>query len=436
MIVDGLTVAVAVPDNCGRLIGKRLSPALWKRVVETGDMSMPSFHLITGLENVPLSGFDVAGAHKGFGDGTLRPDMESLRLLPWDADTAVVFCDAYDKDGVLAETAPRTVLRRQIDALADRGLHASCASELEFYLFRTSYEEAFATGYRDLAPAYHRHGDHDLLVDGHLEHVLGEIRALMPQAGIPVELSQGEGGVGQFEVTLVHCTPLEMADRHVLYKHGVKQIANRHNLAATFMAKVNEAQPGSSCHLHLSLQDVAGRPQLPTRTGLSGIGKAFLGGLVAYAPEFCLLHAPYGNSYRRLQPESWAPANATWGLENRTTMVRICGVGDSLRFEFRLPGADVNPYLSIAALLAAGIEGIDRDLAPPPEVTGSAYDALAPPIPGDIAEAVDWFARSEIAIRTLGAPVHQNLLHVGVHERDIWRRQVTDKDVARCFEPA
>ncbi len=429
------TVAVAVPDHVGRLIGKRVSRAMWESIAESG-MAMPDFHLATGLENEPVEGLEATGAQTGFRNGVLRPDLATLRRLPWNDGTAMVICDAYRPDGTAAEVAPRWMLRRQIERLDSLGLQSSMASELEFYLFRTSYAVGHRSGFRRLRPAYHRHGDNDLLVDGHIEQLLGEIRRFLPQAGVPVELSQGEGGIGQYEVTLRHAAPLEMADRHVVYKHGVKQLAGQHALAATFMAKVRDDQPGSSCHVHISLRAADG-PVFADESGeLTAFGRSFLAGLLAYAPELCLVHAPFVNSYRRLQPESWAPANLTWGFDNRTTLIRVCGTGAERRLEFRLPGADANPYLTFAAVIAAGLEGVERGLDPPPASDGNAYRASATVLPRDLSEAVALFAGSEFAARAFGPDVHTHLLRLAEHERDLGRRLVTDVELMRGFEVA
>jgi glutamine synthetase len=431
------TVAIAVPDASGRLIGKRLSAQAWGRVRESGEFSMPDFHLITGLENEPIEGMLATGAQNGFPNGVLRPDMSSWRTLPWDAGTGLVICDAHAADGSPSESAPRWILRRQVEALAEHGLIAGIASELEFYVLRSSYGAIAASRYRRLRGAYHRRGDNDLLVDGVLEPLLGDVRRLMPAAGVPIELSQGEGGVGQFEVTVRYAEPLAMADRHVVYKHGLKTLAHRHGLAATFIAKLSDDQPGSSCHIHLSLRDAGDECALDgDRDGLSPFGRSFVAGVLAYAPELCLLFAPYANSYRRLQPGSWAPANVTWGVDNRTCLVRVCGEDGSRRIEFRLPGADANPYLAYSGLIAAGLRGVADGLELPPPVTGDAYEVDAVLLPRDIADAVERFSRSTMALDAFGAAVHQHVAALGTHERDVTRREVTDRDLVRGFEVA
>ena len=326
---------------------------------------MPDFHLVTGIENEPRDGLAIAGMHHGFRNGVLRLDEETVRALPWEPGTALVLADPFTAEGAPADVAPRWVLRRQVERLARLGLAARCATELEFYLYRGSYTQLHQGSYRDLTPAYHLGADNDLLISGLVEDVLGEIRRTMPLAGIPVEATQGEGGLGQHEVALEHAPPLEAADRHVVYKHGVRDIAARAGYAATFMAKVDAEQAGSSCHVHLSIAR-DGASALGGDAGLTSFGGSFLAGLLTFTRELMPLHAPYANSYRRLTKGSWAPANETWGFDNRTSCVRVVGSGDDFRFEFRVPGADVNPYLSLAAVLAAGLEGVERALQPPP----------------------------------------------------------------------
>lgn len=432
------TVAFAVPDAFGRLIGRRVTLEAWQRIVRDGVVPMPEFHLITDAENVPVAGSPVAGVENGFRNGLLSPDPSTERHLPWDEATTIVICDALDLEGRPAEAAPRWVLRRQVERLDRLQLSASVASELEFYAYQTSYEELAQAGYGAPQPAYHRAGDNDLLVDGVVEPLLGDIRRLMPAAGIPIELSQGEGGVGQFEVSMRYAAPVEMADHHSVYKLGVKTLAQRRGLAVTFMAKPETAQVGSSCHVHVSLRDRLGANAVCGHDdGLTRTGEQFLAGLLAYSSELCLLFAPTPNSYRRLLPGSWAPTTVTWGIDNRTVLVRLCGPPGDRRFEFRAPGADVNPYLAFAGVLAAGIGGIENDLTPPPPTDG---DASIPSdgsvLPRDLAEAIARFEASEFAARAFGSAVRDNIVVLARHELDVARREVTDRERARYFEVA
>lgn len=262
--------------------------------------------------------------------------------------------------GSLVPEAPRAILQRQVERLARHGLSAWVDTELEFYIYADSYQDSFRKGYRRLTPLYHRVGDNDVLVTEFLDHFLRPLRLAMTGLGLPAETTQGEGGIGQVELNFPPGAPLATADGHALFKHTAKMLAYRHSQAVTFMAKPEQAQAGSGCHLHLSLRDLRGSPCTATAgTELSDRARQFLAGLLAYSPELTLMHAPLMNSYRRIQPGGWAPAAQTWGYDNRLAMVRIVGSGDTLRMEFRLPGADVNPYLTIAAALAAGIAGLE-----------------------------------------------------------------------------
>jgi glutamine synthetase len=428
------TVALAVPDHIGRLIGKRIPAERYEEIRRDG-LSMPDFHLVTGIDNVPQDGFEVTGRHTGFRNALIRPDESTFRIAPWWPATAIVICDALDPEGRPAEVAPRWVLRRQLARLDSLGVEPRCATELEFYLFRGSYERARRLSYRRLTPSYHLHGDNDLAVAGRDEDLIGEIRHSMADAGIPVEMSQGEGGPGQHELSLAHASPLDTADRHVTYKSGVKELAARHDLAATFMAKVRTDSPGSSCHIHLSLSR-DGRSALAENGTLTDFGASFLAGILAFTPELMMMHGPYANSYRRLVEGSWAPTNLSWGFDNRTCCVRALGEGVNFRFEFRAPGADVNPYFSLAALLAAGLAGIARELDPPPPCSGDGYAAPVRELPRDLTEAVATFAASEMAAEAFGEAVHEHLTQHGRMELAAVRTAVTDWDLERCFERA
>ena len=431
------TVAVCVPDHFGRLIGKRVPVERWPAVRERG-LPMPNFHLVTGVDNVPYSDLAVTGYHTGFRNGLLKPCADATFRLATEPSTLFALSDALDMGGEVVEETPRRILEVQSARLAERGIGAQFAAELEFYLFRTTYERAARRGYAHLPPYYHLHADNDILLSGYAEGFLSSVRAAMREAGIGCDNTQGEGGEGQYEINIPPAAPLAMGDRTVVFKHLVKALAREQRLAATFMAKWGTGRVGSGGHVHVSLEDEEGDPLLE---GLEdacpgGTGAAFVAGLLEYAGDFCLLHAPFANSYRRLQPDSFAPANASWGFDNRSVLVRVVRGGDAARLEFRLPGADANPYLSFAALLAAGIEGVDRALALPAPTTGNAYESDAPPLPADLTEAVQAFEASNAALRAFGPAVHRHLLEHGRRERDATRWMVSDWEVARGFERA
>ena len=428
------TVAVAVPNHAGRLIGKRLPAERWPSIVESG-MAMPDFHLVSAVDNLPVPGMEVTGLHTGFRNGVLRPDVTTLTPLPWEQGTVIVLCDTFDSAGSLVVEAPRSILQRQASLLADRGLEATVASELEFYLFRTSYEEAHRAAHRRVEPSYHRHPDNDILIAGYDEPFLAALRENLAGMGIPVWAAQGEGGRGQHELNLRHADPIGAADAHVLYKLAVKATAQQLGCSVTFMAKPS-SDVGSGCHIHLSILS-GGRNALGESAGsLSRTGERFLAGLLSFAGDFTALYAPYANSYRRLRPGSWAPTKETWGFDNRTCLVRVVGSGPDLRFEFRLPGADVNPYLAGAALLASGVAGLDQGLALPSPVTGDAYESAAAALPADLTEAVQRFEASAVARVAFASGVHDHLLGMARNERDVARAAVTDWDLQRGFENA
>lgn len=434
VLVGADTVAVCVPDNAGRLIGKRIPAGRWPDILADG-LPMPNFHLITGIENQPLDGLGVTGLHSGFPNGILRPRPETLCRPTWEPSSAFVLSDVEDAEGQTVEQAPRSILKRQVARLDDLCLKATFASEIEFYLFRTPYQEARASQYHALAPSYHLHADNDILIAGYDQEFVRSILHAMDSIGIEIDQWQGEGGPGQHEINLHYTGPVQMADRHVLYKHGVKALAQARRLSATFMAKPFTDQAGSSCHVHLCLYR-AGQPALGT-DGLSSLGRSFLAGLLAYSPELTLLHAPYGNSYKRLQPGSFAPINPTWGWDNRTCMIRVVGRGQACRFEFKIPGADANPYLSFSAILTAGLAGLEESLDPPEPIRGNAYaEGGASRLPADLTEAVAAFASSQIAKQAFSPSVHAHLLGIGKQELAGARQHVTDWELRRGFENA
>jgi glutamine synthetase len=429
------TVVICVPDNIGRLIGKRLDVDQWPTLFESG-LSMPNFHLVTDIENKPIPGIEVTGSHTGYPNGVLRPDAATLRNPDWESATAYVLADAYTSDGDLVDVAPRAILRRQEREIAARGLSALIASELEFYLYSESYPDHHADGYRDLTPAWHFHGDNDVFVTTAQEPFLRRIRQSMRGMGITVSVTQGENGPGQQELNFHPTSVVEMADRHVLYKHGVKSIARLEGKSVTFMAKPDDRHPGSGAHTHISLYDDRGESIFGV-DDLSEAGGAFLAGVLRFTPELAWLHAPFANSYRRFQPGSMAPTSLSWGWDNRGCAVRALDRGTGIHFEFKFPGADMNPYFSFTGLIIAGLEGMRLGLTPPPPTRGNAYlSSDSPPVPGDLTEAVHFFEVSDLAVRELTEPVHAHLCGLARAELSASRRAVTDWDRKRGFERA
>jgi len=428
-------IAICVPDNCGRLIGKRQPAA---RLAEaTGEGTpMPNFHLVTGLENRPHTNFAVTGPHTGFRNGRLRADVRTRFAVPGEPDTEYFIADAVDERGEPVPEAPRSLLRAQIERLEQAGFTALVASELEFYLFDQSFSALADDDYRVLRPYHHRHGDNDLFVTGIAGDFLSRLVADAAQAGIVVDQIQGEGGPGQLEVNVRPADPLRACDQHAIFKHLVKVRAQLESRAVTFMAKPTEGAAGSGGHVHFCLKDAGGRALLTPAAEPAGQAAAFIAGVLAFAGDFIALYAPYANSYRRFHKGAFTPLNAGWAWENRSCLVRLTGDGASARLEFRLPGADANPYFMYSGLIASGLAGVEARLELPPAVGGDASTADLPALPRDLTEAYHAFGRSTVARAAFGPRVHDHLVMLVAEELEIERRHVTDWDRRRCFEAA
>ena len=417
------TVLVAFPDPFGRLVGKRFCADFFlDSVVKQGTHGC-NYLLTVNLPMDPLDGFKVASWDTGFGDFGFRPDLETLRVLPWQPGAALVLCDVVRDGGGLVAEAPRSVLRRQLDALAEQGLTCLCASELEFYLFNQSYHAAHMVGHRDLQPSSDYRIDYHLMQPTRDEPLMRAIRNGMCAARVPVESSKGEWGRGQHEINFTCGAPLPMADMHVLFKQGVREIAEQHGKSVTFMAKPAAGEAGSSCHVHISLwqggrnlfakengERSTSNAQRSKKEGTGDIGsklfRQFLGGLMKYSPELCLCFGPTINSYKRYQAGSWAPTRMAWAVDNRTTGFRVVGEGGAFRIENRMPGADANPYLAFAAMLAAGLAGVREGLDCGAEYQGNAYvDPQLTRLPSSLREATDLFEKSKLARAAFGDAV-------------------------------
>lgn len=374
----------------------------------------------------------VGGLSNGGPDCLLQPDLATLRVLPWIPDTAMVICDPVLADGTTLAIAPRQILKRQLARLAAHGATVQCASELEFFLFEQSYEQGWGSDYRELTPASRYQAAYDPLVAISNEPFINAVVEQMERAGIGIEGLACEYGIGQQEINLTHTHALEMADRHFIYKFGVKAIATRMGKSATFMAKWDGAGIGSSCHIHTSLWSADGGTALGDHSLFDG----FVAGLVANARDMCLLYAPNLNSYRRFAPNSFAPTTVACGDDNRTMAFRVIGEGPTRRVENRIPGADVNPYLAIAGAIASGIDGIERQLPFPALIDGDGYTRTdLPQLPTSLPEALALFGTSEPARAVLGDEVHAHLLTVGQGEMNAFNHHtVTDWERRRYFE--
>ena len=430
------TVIVALADPFGRLVGKRFRADIFLDSVAKHGTHCCNYLLTVNLDMDPLDGFKVANWAAGFGDFALQPDLNTLRIIPWQPGAALVICDHVKHDGALVEESPRSVLRRQIALLAKQGLTCFCASELEFYLFNQSYHSAFASGYRDLQPSSDYRIDYHLMQPTRDEPLMRAIRNGMTAARVPVESSKGEWSRGQHEINFVYDEPLAMADMHVLFKQGVKEIADQHGKAISFMAKSAPGEAGNSCHIHMSMW--RGRQSLfPAAKGSSGskFFRQFLGGLIKYSPELCLFFAPTINSYKRYQPGSWAPTRMAWAVDNRTVGYRVVGHGPSFRIENRMPGADANPYMAFSAMLAAGMAGVKERLDCGDEYLGNAYvDENLARLPSSLREAADLLENSILARVAFGEAVVEFYVHHARLEVDAFNNAVTDWERRRYFE--
>jgi glutamine synthetase len=430
------TVIVAFPDVFGRLVGKRFTGQYFLDHVLRHGTHGCNYLLTVDIEMEPMSGFQVANWEKGFGDFEMRPDLSTLRLVPWQTATALVLCDFVHHNSQPVEEAPRTVLRRQVEALARKNLVCNIASELEFFLYNTSYHDAFARGYGGLTPSSDYRIDYHTMQTARDESVFRTVRNMMDAAGVPVECSKGEWGRGQHEVNLAYTAPVEMADRHTLFKQGVKEIAAQQGRSVTFMAKTSMAEPGNSCHIHTSLwQRGANLFWDARRGGGSKLFRQFLGGLLKYSRELSYFFAPTINAYKRYQSASWAPTKLAWSHDNRTVGFRVVGHDKSFRVENRMPGADANPYLAFAATLVAGMAGVTEQLDCAPAYEGNAYvDERLPSLPKTLRDAADLLDQSKLARKALGDAVVDFYVHTARLEVQAYDNTITDWERQRYFE--
>ncbi|OLE38284.1 MAG: glutamine synthetase [Actinobacteria bacterium 13_1_20CM_3_68_9] len=429
------TVVTAFTDMQGRLFGKRIQVEYFlDEVVEEG-IEGCNYLLALDMEMDPVPGYEMANWEGGYGDFGIVPDMATLRRIPWLDRTALVICDVANHDGSPVVASPRQILIAQYERAAEMGYTPMMASELEFYLYKESYAEAHEKDYSGLTPTIPYILDYHILATTMDEQYLGPIRRGMHAAGIPVEFSKGEAWYGQHEVNFRYADAVTSADRHTIYKNGAKEIAFLHDISASFMAKPSEKDIGSSCHIHTSLLDTGDKNAFVDGHEETDVFRHFLGGQRAHIRELALFVAPSINSYKRYAAESWAPTSVSWGRDNRTCGFRIVGHGQSRRVECRIPGADANPYLAFAALLGAGLDGIENGTDPGPELKGNAYEAgEAEAFPSTLREAVDLWEGSDFARATFGDAVHKHYLNYGRTEQRLFDEVVTDYERRRMFE--
>ena len=431
------TVVLALTDMQGRLQGKRFhAPYFLDQVVAHGSEGC-NYLLAVDVDMNTVDGYAMSSWERGYGDFAMRPDLDTLRRVPWQPGTAMLLADLEWLDGSGPVVAsPRQILRRQLDRLAAHGLTAYAGTELEFVLFRDSYEEAWQRGYRDLTPANQYNVDYSLLGTARVEPLLRRIRNQMAGAGLVPESAKGECNLGQHEIAFRYDEAVTCADHHVIYKNGAKEIAAQEGMSITFMAKPN-AREGNSCHIHFSLRDADGRSAMlgDGPAHLSTTGQRVLAGLLATMREFSLLFAPNINSYKRYQPGSFAPTALRWGTDNRTCALRLVGHGQGMRVENRVPGADVNPYLAIAALVAGAVHGIERELELGEECAGNAYDdGDAERVPGTLRDALTLWESSGTAKDAFGDEVVAHYANNARVELAAFDAAVTDWELVRGFE--
>jgi glutamine synthetase len=424
------TVVAALPDMQGRLMGKRMHARFFLDDTLEHGLEGCSYLLATDMDNEPQPGYEVANWTQGYGDFVAIPDLATLRKTPWLEGTALVLCDVVWADGTPVAPGPRAVLQAQVERARAAGYEPMIGTELEFFLFKESYAEAHARHYRGLTPSVPYILDYHVLATSYDEPLIREIRNSMYAAGLPVESSKGEAWPGQHEINFRYGPAVTAADNHVIFKNGAKEIAHQHGCAITFMAKPDHTMIGNSCHVHASLwrdaeSAFAGEPE---------VFKQFLAGWIAYAKELALFLAPNVNSYKRYVAGSWAPTSLAWGYDNRSCGFRVIGHGQSQRVETRIPGGDVNPYLAAAALIAAGLRGIEEGLEPPPPLVGSAYEAESERFPVSLYEAVEELERSELAREAFGDDVVDHYLNYGRTEQRLFDQVVTCNERERLYE--
>jgi len=431
------TVVVAITDMQGRLQGKRFHARFFLDEVLHHGTEGCNYLLAVDVDMNTVDGYAMSSWSAGYGDFAMRPDLSTLRLVPWQDGTAMVLADVAWLDGADVVASPRQILRRQLDRLAAHGLSAFAGTELEFVVYRNTYEEAWRRGYRDLAPANQYNVDYSLLGTARVEPLLRRIRNGMAGAGLTPESAKGECNFGQHEIAFRYADALTCADHHVIYKNGAKEIAAQEGMALTFMAKPNQRE-GNSCHIHFSLRSADGAPAMAGGgpAHLSPLGESVLAGMLATMRDFSLLFAPNINSYKRYQPGSFAPIALRWGRDNRTCALRMVGHSpESVRVENRTPGGDVNPYLAIAGMVAAAVHGIEHELQLEPEFVGDAYgDAEGPRMPATLREALGTWESSTLATAAFGDEVVAHYANNARVELAAFDAAVTDWELTRGFE--
>ena len=431
------TVVVAMTDMQGRLTGKRIHGDHFLNEVLKHGTEGCNYLLAVVVDMNTVQGYEMSSWERGYSDFELAPDFNTLRLIPWQEGAALVLADVQWLDHSPVVASPRQILRKQIANLEKAGMQAMCGTELEFVVYKDSYEEAWNKAYRDLTPVNQYNVDYSILGGSRIEPLLREIRLGMSAAGMTVESVKGECNLGQHEIAFKYSDALSNCDQHVIYKNGAKEIAAEAGYALTFMAKPNERE-GNSSHIHLSFRGLNGELVMADESdkeqGMSELGRQFIAGQLAHMRELSLLFAPNINSYKRYVPGSFAPTAIRWGRDNRTCAFRLVGRGAGLRLENRIPGGDVNPYLAVAGIIAAGLDGITKKMKVEPAFTGNAYVSDSPRVPSTMNEALDLWEKSAWVKETFGEEVQAHYANMARVEIAAYGKAVTDWELFRNFE--
>jgi len=438
-VADGSidTVVVAMTDMQGRLTGKRIHGQYFLDEVLKHGTEGCNYLLAVDVDMNTVDGYAMSSWERGYSDFALIPDLNTLRLIPWQPGAALILADVAWLDHTDVVASPRQVLRKQVAELEKHGMVAMCGTELEFVVYRDSYEEAWNKGYKNLVPVNQYNVDYSILGGSRIEPLLRDIRMGMSVAGMVVESVKGECNLGQHEIAFKYSDALSNCDNHVIYKNGAKEIADQQGYALTFMAKPNEKE-GNSSHIHLSFRGLKGELVMTddsdSEHGMSEVGRQFIAGQIAHLRELSILFAPNINSYKRYVPGSFAPTAVRWGRDNRTCALRLVGHGAGLRLENRVPGGDVNPYLAVAGIIAAGLDGIKNKLTLEPAFTGNAYESDSARIPASMTEALDLWENSAWVKEVFGSEVQAHYANMAKVELAAYGKAVTDWELFRNFE--
>ena len=438
-VADGSidTVVVAMTDMQGRLTGKRIHGQFFLDEVLKHGTEGCNYLLAVDVDMNTVAGYEMSSWERGYSDFALVPDMNTLRLIDWQPGAVLVLADVQWLDHTDVVASPRQILRKQVKALNEAGMEAMCGTELEFVVFKDTYEEAWNKGYKNLIPVNQYNVDYSILGGSRIEPLLRRIRLSMAKAGMVVESVKGECNFGQHEIAFKYSDALSNCDNHVIYKNGAKEIASDEGYALTFMAKPNEKE-GNSSHIHLSFRGLDGSmvmvDEKDKEQGMSDVGRQFVAGQIAHLREMTLLFAPNINSYKRFVPGSFAPTAIRWGRDNRTCALRLVGHGPSLRLENRVAGGDVNPYLAVSGIIAAGLDGINKKMVLEPAFQGNAYESDSARLPSSMPEALELWENSVWVKEVFGPEVQAHYANMAKIEIAAYGKAITDWELFRNFE--